>query len=97
VQEFIEHRFFDPQEQRFIRAFHTFNQPPSFEGILEEHLRQILQPFLPEAAELCHFKVSENLSVLRQIGKRFRAGAARQKNPIRVNRPVSAPSVTIAG
>jgi hypothetical protein len=34
VQEFIEHRFFDPQEQRFIRAFHTFSQPPSFEGIL---------------------------------------------------------------
>ena len=50
VQEFIEHRFFDPQEQRFIRAFHTFSQPPSFEGTLEEHLRQILQPFLPEGA-----------------------------------------------
>jgi eukaryotic-like serine/threonine-protein kinase len=51
VQEFIEHRFFDPQEQRFIRAFHSFSQPPSFEGTLEEHLRQILQPFLPEGAE----------------------------------------------
>lgn len=50
VKEFIEHRFYDPQEQRFIRAFHTFNQPPSFEGILEEHLRQILQPYLPEGA-----------------------------------------------
>ena len=51
VQEFIEHRFFDPQEQRFIRAFHTFSQPPSFESTLEEHLQQILQPFLPEGAE----------------------------------------------
>jgi tetratricopeptide (TPR) repeat protein len=50
VQEFIEHRFFDPQEQRFIRAYHTFSQPPSFEATLEEHLRQILQPFLPEGA-----------------------------------------------
>jgi eukaryotic-like serine/threonine-protein kinase len=51
VQEFIEHRFFDPQEHRFIRAFHTFNQPPGFESTLEEHLQQILQPFLPEGAE----------------------------------------------
>jgi eukaryotic-like serine/threonine-protein kinase len=50
VQEFIEHRFFDPQEQRFIRAYHTFSQPPSFESTLEEHLRQILQPYLPEGA-----------------------------------------------
>jgi tetratricopeptide (TPR) repeat protein len=51
VQEFIEQRFFDPQDHRFIRAFHSFSQPPSFEGTLEEHLRQILHPLLPEGAE----------------------------------------------
>jgi tetratricopeptide (TPR) repeat protein len=51
VQEFIEQHFFDPQGHHFIRAFHSFSQPPNFESTLEEHLRQILHPILPDGAE----------------------------------------------
>jgi hypothetical protein len=50
VKDFIEQRFYDPQEQVFFRSYHTFKEQPSFEALLEEHLRELLSQFIPEGA-----------------------------------------------
>ena len=50
VKDFIEQRFYDPQEKVFIRSYHTFKETPGFESLLEDHLRELLSQFLPEGA-----------------------------------------------
>ncbi len=50
AKDFIEHHFYDPKEKVFFRSYTTFHEPPSFESVLEEHLRGLLSQFLPEGA-----------------------------------------------